>query len=66
MNSVIDATVSNASSANVGSAQGVASLAVMKTALNLQEAGAAQLIAAVPQVPLATSGTMGTKVNTFA
>ncbi len=66
MDSVKSATVKNASSANLSSVQGAASVSVLKKALNAQAAGAAQLIASLPQPPLASSGSVGTKVNTFA
>ena len=66
MDSVNSAIVNNASSADLSTIQGTASVLVMKKALDAQTAGAAQLIAALPQPALATSGTVGTKVNTFA
>ena len=66
MDSVSSATVTNASSADLGTIQGSASLSVLKKALDQQVASAAQLIAAVPQPGLATSGSVGTKVNTYA
>lgn len=65
MDSVNSATVTNASSADLGTVQGAASVLVMKRALDAQAAGAAQLIASLPEPALATSGTVGTKVNTF-
>lgn len=43
-------------------------VAVLKKALDIQAAGAATLLQSVaptPQPPLATSGTLGTQVNTF-
>jgi hypothetical protein len=64
--SVNSAIVNNASSADLGTIQCTASVLVMKKALDAQASGAAQLIAALPQPALATSGTVGTKVNTFA
>ncbi len=39
---------------------------MLKKALNVQAQGAAALLQALPQPPLATSGPVGTKVNTFA
>lgn len=66
MNSVNSVTVTNASSADLSTVQGAASVSVMKKALNAQAAGAAQLIASLPQPALATSGSVGTQVNTFA
>lgn len=45
-------------------------IAVLKKALNVQQTSAATLIDAMvqtmPQPPLATSGTLGTQVNTYA
>jgi Putative motility protein len=66
MDSVNSATVTNASSADLSTIKGTASVSVLKKALDAQAAGAAQLIASLPQPALATSGTVGTKVNTFA
>ena len=44
-----------------------ASILVLKKALNLQAGSAATLIQALPQMqPLATSGSVGRNVNTFA
>lgn len=39
---------------------------VLKKALDIQASSAATLLQALPQPPLATSGTLGTQVNTFA
>lgn len=66
MEAVSSATVSNASAADPGTVAGAASLLVLKKALNLQAASAAQLIQALPQPALATTGPLGTQVNTFA
>ena len=66
MDSVNSAIVNNASSADLSTIQGTASVLVMKKAMDAQASGAAQLIAALPHPALATSGTVGTKVNTFA
>ena len=66
MDSVNSATVTSASSADLSTVQGNASVSVLKKALDVQAAGAAQLIASLPQPALATSGALGTKVNTFA
>jgi len=66
MDSVNSATVNNASSADLGTVQGAASVSVLKKALAVQAAGAAQLIASLPQPALAASGPVGTRVNTFA
>ncbi len=40
--------------------------AVLKKALDAQATTAATLLSALPQPPLATSGNVGTQVNTFA
>lgn len=60
------AAVSGASAATPGSVQGAASVLVLKKALDMQASSATQLIASLPQPALASSGTIGTKVNTFA
>ncbi|EJE49882.1 hypothetical protein PMI14_05452 [Acidovorax sp. CF316] len=39
---------------------------VLKKALDIQANSAATLLQALPQPPLATSGTLGTQLNTFA
>ncbi|MEP6873727.1 MAG: putative motility protein [Burkholderiales bacterium] len=66
MDSVSSATVTNASSADLSTIQGSASVSVLKKAMDQQASSAAQLIAALPQPALATSGAVGTKVNTYA
>jgi Putative motility protein len=66
MDSVCATAVTNASAASPGTVQGAAAVSMLKKALDVQEAAAAQLIAALPPVALATSGTVGTRVNTFA
>ena len=66
MDSVNSLIVANASSASLSNIQGTASMMVLKKALDTQAAGAAQLIDSLPQTSLATSGTVGTRVNTFA
>jgi hypothetical protein len=65
MEAVSSATVANASAADPGTVAGAASLLVLKKALNMQASSAAQLIQALPQPALATSGSLGTQVNTF-
>ena len=45
--------------------QAAASVLVLKKALDMQASSATQLIASLPQPALATSGTLGTQVNTF-
>jgi Putative motility protein len=59
-------TVNNASSADLSTVQGNAAVSVMKKAMNLQAASTAQLIQSIPQPTLASSGSLGTQVNTFA
>ena len=69
MDAVNNATVSNASNADASTVQGQASIQMLKKSMDLQAQAAAQLISALPQQqqpPLATSGSVGTKVNTFA
>ena len=66
MDPVSSAVTHNASSATTGSVQGAAAMLVLKKALNAQAAGVAQLVQTLPQPALATSGTLGTQVNTFA
>ena len=66
MDSVIGATVANASSADLGTVQGQAALSVLKKALDMQASSAALMLQALPQPVLATSGTLGTRVNAYA
>lgn len=66
MDSLTGASLANASAADPGTVQGVAALSVLKKAMNLQASSAAQLIQALPQPPLATTGAVGTQVNTYA
>lgn len=66
MDSVNSAIVTTASSADLSTVQGNASVSVLRKALNAQAAGAAQLLAALPPPVLASSGTVGTQLNTFA
>ncbi len=39
---------------------------VLRKAMDAQTSAAAQMLQALPQPPLATSGSLGTRVNTFA
>ncbi len=65
--SVSASTVNNASSAPSGTVQGAAALMVLKKSMDLQAAGAMQLIQALPQAPaLASSGQLGTQLNVYA
>ncbi|HNW63114.1 MAG TPA: putative motility protein [Piscinibacter sp.] len=62
----ISSAVAGASAATPGSVQAAASVLVLKKALDMQSSSATQLMASLPQPALATSGTLGTQVNTFA
>ena len=63
----VDAAVRQASNGTPGTAGNVASLLVLRKAMDVQEAGAAALLAALPQAPaLATEGTLGRNINTYA
>ena len=66
MSSVSAAVVNNASSAGAGTVQGAAAISVMKKAMDAQESTANQLIQSLPQPALATSGSVGTQLNTYA
>ncbi|MET0519962.1 MAG: YjfB family protein [Burkholderiaceae bacterium] len=66
MDAVNNSTVSNASNANLATVQGQASTSVLRKSLDLQEANAAQLLQALPQPALASSGSLGTRLNTYA
>lgn len=65
MDPVSSATAA-ASNAVPGSVQGSAAVMVLKKAIDSQASSAAQLIAALPQPALATSGTLGTQLNRYA
>ncbi|BFO56133.1 MULTISPECIES: YjfB family protein [Comamonadaceae] len=41
-------------------------MTVLKKAMDIQKSSAAQLLEALPQPQLATSGSLGTQVNTYA
>jgi Putative motility protein len=66
MDSACATAVTNASAASPGTVQGAAAVSMLKKTLEVQESSAAQLIAALPQVALATSGAVGTRLDTFA
>jgi hypothetical protein len=66
MTGISSVTVNNASAGDTSTVQGQAALSVMKKAMNQQAASTAQLLASLPQPALATSGGIGTKINTFA
>jgi hypothetical protein len=59
------AVVSNVSNASPGTAQGVASVLILRRSMDLQASAAVQLLQALPQPSLATSGTLGTQLNTY-
>lgn len=60
------ALVNSASSGPPGTVSGAASMLVLKKALDVEAGSAAQLLQALPQPPLATSGSVGTQINTYA
>jgi hypothetical protein len=66
MTGISCSTVNNASAGDTSTVQGQAALSVMKKAMNQQAASTAQLLASLPQPALATSGGVGTQINTFA
>lgn len=66
MSSVSAAVVNNASSAGTGTVQSTAAISVLKKAMDAQASTANQLIQSLPQPALATSGAVGTQVNTYA
>jgi Putative motility protein len=59
-------SINSASSAPAGSVQEGAAIAVLKKSMQAQENAALTLIQALPQPKLATSGGVGTQVNTYA
>lgn len=63
----VSAAVSSASSSDADTVQGAASIMVLNKALNTQVAGAITLLNALPRQPaLATEGSVGRNVNTYA
>jgi len=62
----VAAAVSSASNSTPGSVGNAASLLVLRKALDTQAAGAAALIEALPQPALATEGSLGRNLNTYA
>jgi hypothetical protein len=59
--------VNNAASAQLGTVQGSAQVMVLKKALDMQGQGVMELLsAAAPPPPLATSGSLGTRLNVYA
>lgn len=61
-----NAGVSSAVSAAQAPSSDAVNILVLKKALDMQSASAVQLIEALPQPALATSGNLGRNVNTFA
>lgn len=67
MNIASTPAVQAASAAAQGSTADAVNILVLKKALDMQAVSAATLLQALPQMPpLATSGSVGTKLNTFA
>lgn len=63
----VDAAVSNAANSTPGTVGHAAGLLVLRKAMDLQEAGAAALLAALPKPPaLATEGSLGRNIDTYA
>ncbi len=63
----VHAALAASSRGAAGSVGDAAGLLVLRKAMDTQAAGAAALLAALPQPPaLATDGTLGRKVNTYA
>jgi len=61
------ALVNNAGAAPMGSVQAEAQISVLKKAMHLQAQGVMELLNAVPpNPPLASSGSLGTRLNTYA
>ena len=58
--------VSQVSTATPGSVNAAASMLMLRKALELNAATAIQVLDAVPQPAPATSGTLGTRINTYA
>lgn len=63
----ISAIIDSASNGEAGTVQTAASTLVLKKALDMQAAGAIELLNALPRQPaLATQGSLGRNLNTFA
>ena len=61
-NSIVNTATALASAKN----SDAVNVTVLKKAIDMQEVTTATLLQALPQPQLATSGTLGTQVNTFA
>ncbi len=66
MNIANTPAVQSATAAAQGQTADAVNILVLKKALDTQAAGAVTLLQALPQPPLATQGTLGTQLNTFA
>ena len=66
MDPISSATAVSPVTAPVGTVQADAGISVMKKAANLQAAAVATLLEGLPQPALATSGSLGTQVDTYA
>ena len=64
--SSISQVVNDVSSARQNSVGEAASTMVLKKALDSQASSTMQLLSSLPQAQLATSGSVGTQVNTWA
>ena len=58
--------VQSATAAAQGATSDAMNMLVLKKAMNIQASSAMALLQALPQPPLATQGSVGTKVNTYA
>jgi hypothetical protein len=59
----LSSSANAASSAPSGSVREAAAMSVLKKAISVQAEGTMQLLAALPQPALATSGSLGTRLN---
>ena len=59
-------SVQSATTAAQAQSADAVNMLVLKKALDTQAAAAISLLQAIPQPPLASQGTVGTKLNTFA
>jgi hypothetical protein len=66
MNAASSSIVDAASGSSPGTVQGAAAVSVLKKALDLQASMSAQLLGALPQPALASTGIVGTQLNAFA
>lgn len=61
------ALVNNAGNSNAGTVQAAAQLMVLRKAMDIQSQGALELLNSVPPAPaLASSGSLGTRLNVYA